>query len=450
MLALLGLCGTLLLAAQDDEPATHFVSASVNINVRSQPDHTSTIIATLAPGSQVRVIETVEGTEVSGNTTWYQVSLSEELAYVHSSLLQPLPFVAPTPPPNRDPREPANPNALPAARNILAFLYSLPERSESRVISGQFGAYGTGTGRHTAENQLRRIYDQSGYWPAMTGMDYARWDLLRENDYTEPNEFLIEQWELGSLVNISWHAPNPWTGGPSNDWQNPETANPYDTRDVMALITPGSRVHTQWMRMLDDVASGLQQLQDAGVIVIWRPLHEMNMGWAWWHRQPQESFIALWRHMFNYFTYEKELNNLLWAYTPGMNGSEWDVSTIHYYPGRDYVDIVGLDKYMGVREERLQLNRWNEYNDLLTLGQPIGLFEFGPLPATGQGWNEIRYDYSNLIRDIRELYPEIIAFQAWEYVWQIGNHYNAIGLFSDPWVISRGELPDWNSPDFTP
>jgi mannan endo-1,4-beta-mannosidase len=337
----------------------------------------------------------------------------------------------------------ANPNASVTAQAVLAFLYDLPNRDENRVISGQFGAYGDGTSRATAEEQLKEIFNQSGLTPALTGMDYQRWDLNNMNDFTEPNSFLIDQWNAGMLVNVSWHAGNPWTGGTSNDWENPDTEDPWDTRPVMELTVPGSPAHDRWMEMLDNIASGLQELEDAGVVVMWRPLHEMNGGWAWWHRQPQEDFVALWRHMFDYFTYEKGLDNLLWTYTPMVNGTEWDHRAMHFYPGDDYVDLVGLDKYMNLDEDPLDLNIWGDYDALVGTGKPFGLFEFGPLPASGAGWDTVRYDYANLIRDIKALYPQTVLFQAWEYVWQIGRHDNAEGLLSDPWVIVQGELPEW-------
>ena len=58
-------------------------------------------------------------------------------------------------------------------------------------------------------------------------------------------------------------------------------------------------------------------------------------------------------------------------------------------------------------------------------------------------WLFLGRSAANLIRDIRELYPEVVLFQAWEYVWQIGRHANAAGLMRDPWVITRGELPNF-------
>ena len=219
---------------------------------------------------------------------------------------------------------------------------------------------------------------------------------------------------------------------------------PDDTRPVTELLAPGNAAHERWMDMLDNIADGLQELEDAGVVVIWRPLHEMNGRWAWWHQQTAQNYTTLWRHMFDYFTNVRGLDNLLWAYSPMMNMSRWDYRATYHYPGDQYVDLVGLDKYMDIGEDPLQLNRWGEYDDLLSTGKPIGLFEFGPLPATGEGADTVKYDYANLIRDIRARYPKIVLFQAWEWVWQIGNHSNAEGLLNDPWVITRGELPNWS------
>ena len=103
-----------------------------------------------------------------------------------------------------------------------------------------------------------------------------------------------------------------------------------------------------------------------------------------------------------------------------------------YYPGDDYVDLVGLDKYMALGEDPLQINNFSEYDDLVATGKPMNLVEFGPIPASGEGWDSFDYDYGNLIRDIKTLYPRIVLFQAWEYVWQIGEHANAAGLLNDP------------------
>ena len=62
----------------------------------------------------------------------------------------------------------------------------------------------------------------------------------------------------------------------------------------------------------------------------------MNGGWFWWGGKDPAVFIKLWRHMFEYFTKTKDLDNLLWVYGPN-HGSKNDVDP----PG--FAGITGRD-----------------------------------------------------------------------------------------------------------
>ena len=333
---------------------------------------------------------------------------------------------------------PANVNASATTKAVLSYFHTLSSRNNKRLIIGQFGAYGDGTGADTAMKQIKKIYDRTGKWVALTGMDYKLWDMHHKKDFSEPNKFLIDQWKQGSLVMVNWHAANPWTDGEANDWQGADGK----PRNVRELITPGTDVNRNWLEMLDDIATGLQELQEAGAVVIWRPFHEMNGGWAWWQQQAKEDFIALWQYMFRYFTDTKGLNNLLWAYAPNVNNNKWNKAANYFYPGADYVDLVGLDKYMGHGEDPLRLNDWHEYDDLVALNKPIGLMEFGPSPADGSG-KDFKYDATRLLRDIRKNYPKIVFVQSWEWIWQLGDQDNIEKLLNDPWIVTRSDLPRW-------
>ncbi|MBX3065805.1 MAG: hypothetical protein KF726_22695 [Anaerolineae bacterium] len=334
----------------------------------------------------------------------------------------------------------ANPNASPAASRVLSYLWGLQFRDDKRVVAGQFGSYGDGADVPAAEARLQKVFDQSGKYPAMTGMDYRNWDSLHGNNLSIPNKFLIAQWNKGSLITISWHANNPWTGGPSTDWEYP--AGSGQVRSVRELTQTGSDANKRWLEMLDNIASGLEELQQAGVVAIWRPLHEMNGGWFWWNLQSPEDYRLLWQHMYNYFTQEKGLNNLLWGYSPNTNNNEYNKRTDYFYPGDGYVDVVGLDKYRELEEDPLELDAWKEYSDLVSKCKPMGLFEFGATPANSQA-DRPKYDFRKLIRDIKSKYPKIVFFQAWEWHWAIGEHLSARQLFSDPWVIALEDLPNF-------
>jgi mannan endo-1,4-beta-mannosidase len=97
---------------------------------------------------------------------------------------------------------------------------------------------------------------------------------------------------------------------------------------------------------IDLIAGELKRLQDAGVTVLWRPLHEASGnhgdGWFWWGRKRSDgesnarAYIQLYRHMVDRLVRVHGLHNLIWVW----NGQDAD-----WYPGDDVVDIAGWDVY---------------------------------------------------------------------------------------------------------
>lgn len=289
-----------------------------------------------------------------------------------------------------------------------------------QVIVGQMGSYGGQTSIATAEEQLDRIFDLTDTYPALTGFDFQRPDQTPEQSIADAVAYAIDKWDAGYLITISWHANNPCTGaGATMDvWDN-ATQSVIPPLDGLRLLDGGD-CRDAWRASLDLVADGLQELEDAGVVVIWRPFHEMNGAWFWWNRQEQATFVAMWVDMYDYFTQTKGLSNLIWAYAPNTPWDEFAQAADFYYPGDAYVDLVGLDHYMTVEETTLTLNSFGGYDQLAALNKPMALTEFGPIPASGAAWDTKAYCWNDLIGDIQSQYPKIVYFLAWEYVWQIG------------------------------
>ncbi|MES1168400.1 MAG: glycosyl hydrolase, partial [Oleiharenicola lentus] len=205
---------------------------------------------------------------------------------------------------------------------------------------------------------------------------------------------------------------------------------------------PGA-THDRWMKSLDAVAAGLQELQSLGVIVIWRPLHEMNGGWFWWGAQPGADYIAVWRHMFDYFTHEKKLHNLIWSFGPNR-GDKPDATrdtghlpanlAANYYPGDAYVDLTGLDAYTDdIDPEHIQ-----GFADLVALGKPTGFTEFGPHGASNPPGD---YDYRRLLDGLAQNFPQARHFLCWDEKWNPAENRFAKEFYNDPRVITRAALP---------
>jgi len=320
------------------------------------------------------------------------------------------------------PNQPAaNPDASPATRAVLKYIQGLQGRPDKRLLSGQFTHYGT-----KADNSAEifdRIQKKTGCYPAILGVDYADW---HDGSIAPavPNAAAIRHWQQGGLVAINAHFFNPLR-------TNANLSGLHDKGvDVSPLLDPQSPAHTVWMRELDQVAAGLQGLRDAGVVVLWRPFHEMNGGWFWWGAKKPDLFIQLWRQMFDYFTQQKKLNNLLWIYAPNHGGK-----TADYYPGDHYVDLVGVDAYTDfVDTEHIRGTA-----ELLRLPKPFGFTEFGPHgPSRPPG----DYDYRRFISGVEEHFPQTVYFMAWSVNWGLTTNQNVTALLHHPWVVNRTDLPE--------
>ena len=177
------------------------------------------------------------------------------------------------------------------------------------------------------------------------------------------------------------------------------------------------------------MAEGLKELKDAGVPVLWRPFHEMNGGWFWWGAKDPDTFIKVWRHMFDYFTTNKGLDNLLWVYGPNHGQN-----TAKYYAGDRYVDIVGLDAYTDFIDKA----HIRGYDEVAALGKPFGFTEFGPHGSQNPPGD---YDYRRFIEGIVKEFPKTTFFMSWNAKWSLASNNNVKELLSHSWVANREDLP---------
>ena len=312
--------------------------------------------------------------------------------------------------------EPANPNANAKARAILDYFQGLGARSDKRLVSGQFIGFGRGTTLRLADE----IHDRTGQWPALVGADYA--DFQHGSlTFKAPNQAAIQYWNQGGLVTISAHLYNP---------ANPKGGGLRDHgADLESLLAPNGDPHARWMQELDLIAAGLQELKDAGVVVLWRPFHEMNGGWFWWGAKDPDTFIKLWRQMFDYLSKTKGLDNLLWVYSPN-HGNQ----TAAYYAGGHYVDLVGLDAYT----DFVDTNHIKGYAEVARIEKPFGFTEYGPHGAQNPPGD---YDYRRFLEGVKQDFPKAVFFMSWDAKWSLARNTNVKELLTDPWTVNRDDLP---------
>ena len=311
--------------------------------------------------------------------------------------------------------ETANPNANSKAKTVLNYIDGLRGRKDKRLLSGQFTDFS-----NARLNLLEDIHAKTGHWPALMGVDYADFGSGGLSS-AKANRAAIEYWKQGGLVTVSAHLYNP---------ANPKGGGLRDKGVAIAsLLESGTDTNKRWMTELDTLAAGLQELKEAGVVVLWRPFHEMNGGWFWWGAQDPESFVKVWRHMFDYFSQTKKLDNLLWVYGPN-HGQK----TAAYYAGDRYVDMVGLDAYTDL----IDPDHIKGYVEVARLGKPFGFTEYGPHGSQNPPGD---YDYMRFITGITNHFPESVLFMSWNAKWSLGSNQNVKQLLEHPWVVNREDLP---------
>ena len=241
----------------------------------------------------------------------------------------------------------SNPNADENARKLYDYINDI---YGSSMLTCQMESTWMGS----PDYEMDYIFEKTGKYPAMRGLDFMN------NDFDGVVQRSLEWHEKGGIVTICWH-----TGVESSGYQESKDDNP----DFDKLLTEGTDEYNTLMESWDKAAKALQQLRDAGVPVLWRPFHEFDGQWFWWGKGGADNFIKLWQMMYDRFTNEYGLNNLIWVL--GYSGEVKD----GWYPGNDYCDIIGSDTY----DNSTNLSAWNRLTALGT-GKPMAFHECGNVP----------------------------------------------------------------------
>ena len=207
-------------------------------------------------------------------------------------------------------------------------------------------------------NEFKAIKNLTGDYPALLGLDMMSYTPSRTafGESSSAVEKAIEFANKGGIVTFCWHwnapteylnstanSPDGWWGGfytKSSKFDIAKVMNGQDAKGKKLLD-----------RDIKEIAKQLKRLEKAGVPVIWRPLHEASGGWFWWGAKGSDAYKKLWKYLYNELTNTYGCNNLIWVY----NGQSAD-----WYPGDEYVDIVGEDIYPGNHVYDPQVSRFRQ------------------------------------------------------------------------------------------
>lgn len=312
--------------------------------------------------------------------------------------------------------KPVNPNATKEVKNVLDYLES---------IRGK----GIITGIHTLtreQEELKFIEAKTGKAPALCGFELLayspniNWESCDEAALKElkENQGTLQQayeWaKRGGLLTFTWHWYSP-IGGVDKAFYAKNTE--FDAAKVLEEGTPE---RAAFYHDMDVMAELLKGFADKRIPILWRPFHEAEGNWFWWGAKGMDVARKLYRLMFEYYTKEKHLDNLIWV---------WNNPRPEGYVGDEYCDIVTSDHYPPAHQHtsmKMQLDALKK----VTANKPYAIGEIGVIPN---------------LAAVEKEQADWLWFMMWSGVFVLEEAYNTVDAykeqFSSGYAITLENLP---------
>jgi mannan endo-1,4-beta-mannosidase len=330
--------------------------------------------------------------------------------------------------------KPFTPPAIqPISAQLTDTSANLNTRTLMNYLTGIYGQYTLAGHQHDESKNLAfpsstYLNLSGGLKPAVRSSDFMEYSPSRlafgANPNNESEQSIAWAKQNNGIIGMNWH----WNA-PANLVNTPCGSNcgPNDypwwrgfyTQGTTfnlagALANPSGSDYQLLLRDIDAISRELLKFQNAGVPVVWRPLHEAqgnangtsgSGAWFWWGAAGPENFKQLWRLMYNRMTTPHAdasvpggvfpgLHNLIWEFTSSAAKTGW----LNWYPGDDVVDMVGLDIYTDPTSS--MSGEWYDVLAQYNGRKMISLSESGTLPnANSMRAYNIAWDYFSLWKD---------------------------------------------------
>ena len=340
---------------------------------------------------------------------------------------------------------PCNPNASTEARKLYAYLRSVYGK---HILSGQQEYCGSHNYNKNAlesqgkeidylvdnEAEFEYIKNTTGKQPAIRGIDFLFYNTTKAYEDDAPERVIAWYKDKGGIPTVTFHWNVPTEKDSSEVAFYVESAangGNFTTFSAANAVKEGTWERAKIDADLENLAKQLGKARDAGVPILFRPLHEAEGAWFWWGADGPEACKALYRYMWDQLTNKYKLNNLLWIWTgsTSAHASEW-------YPGDEYVDFQGIDKYNAINN--------SEPNPSAISAT------FYSMVAQTEGRKMVVMSENDTIPSLENLLNDKAAwlyFCPWyqRYLTELTDPAELKKIYTSDYCITLDELPDWDT-----
>ncbi|MBI2513224.1 MAG: hypothetical protein HYV96_14700 [Opitutae bacterium] len=359
--------------------------------------------------------------------------------------------------------EPSDSQASAATKNLYYHIASRAGQTDNTMIEGQHLG-GINEVLYPAIYGTFDINDHviDGKVPGLVGSRYDAVDKEQNLYVLDPavctaiNQKLIAAWnEHQAIIHVTAVPPNPWNFQSGRD--------PYRTTDNISELfwsAPTSDARTSFWNSMAIIADALEEFQNAGIPVIFRPFAEFNMTNKYYYaHQNAADFVQLWKDVRDYCVNTRGLHNLLFCWEVwALNRNTATADIAPWYPGDGYVDIVGGAYYFRpdiqyidpVTGEFSFANSDPEdqgiFDFLVAQNRPFGAPQWGLnySPTGGGGYGD--HDFTRKFMDFA---PQLAFAYYWMKQYAVENQSHGTEFVNDHRVATADDLPGFSSLTFT-
>ncbi len=224
-----------------------------------------------------------------------------------------------------------NPNATQKVKNLYGNLKEVAWDSKGILFGQEFFNSFRWTDNSDDPN-VSDVKTVTGKHPAVLGQDFEYYNTKPQPEVDRHTTAVKRAYELGCVVTFDYHMASKY-----------HTGTVYQTGgDQYLMYNIGEQKddygEVTWLNSQLDKAITI--INSLDMPIVFRPWHEMNGNWFWWGSKAYggaTSYKKMYQYTVNYVN--ARTNNVLWEWSPN---SPFDSS---YYPGDNYVDVVGVDMY---------------------------------------------------------------------------------------------------------
>ena len=238
------------------------------------------------------------------------------------------------------------------------------------------------------QNEAMWVYKHTGKYPAINNFDFIHYEYSSPGGWIDyGNSTPAISWaENNGVVSAMWH----WNQRANNGIDSsctPGSAPDQTSFSPSDIFNPESDGYKKMISDIDIIAGWMRPLADAGIPILWRPLHEAQgnwdenlkdewrKAWFWWGIDGPEACVEIWKVMYDRMVNHHGLTNLIWVCNVG--------SSKLWYPGDEYVDIVGFDFYNSSMDD---MAYWYEYMEQNYPTKLRAICECGNIPKISEQW----------------------------------------------------------------